>query len=82
MGNAERTPGRLPFPMPARLADGLGLESGPGESRAVRPSLVFLHKALVLPAPGLRKEAGFRLLTAICGDRPVLSIRGVRREQT
>ena len=49
--------------MPARLADGLGLESGLGAAllRAVRPASERSEE-FGSPASSLRKEAGLRLL--------------------
>jgi len=50
--------------MPARLADGLGLESGLGAISAApfAPSRSFCSGEFGSPAPGLRKETGLRLL--------------------
>lgn len=56
--------GRLPFHVPARLADGLGLESSPGPLGTVCPGI--LHSRIrihwVPPLPAYWIIAGTRLL--------------------
>jgi hypothetical protein len=53
-----------PFQMPARLADGLGLESGLGAVSIApfAPSRSLCSGEFGSPAPGFRKEAELRLL--------------------
>jgi hypothetical protein len=60
----------LPFQLPAELADGLGLESGLETSylASFAPSSNCFEE-FGSPAPGLRKEAGFRLQTAVSFTR-------------
>ncbi len=57
VGGAHALPEDSPFPMPARLADGLGLESGPGDL-TVRPGPVLRTLGPPLVAPGRRPRFG------------------------
>ncbi len=61
VGGAHALPEDSPFPMPARLADGLGLESGPGDL-TVRPGPVLRTLGPPLaPQEGGRDSAAGRM---------------------
>ena len=56
VGGAHALPEDSPFPMPARLADGLGLESGPGDL-TVRPGPVLRTLGSPLAASGRGRDS-------------------------
>ena len=62
-----RDPRGSPFQLPARLADGLGLESdlGHGYPRPCAPSPDLLSEEFGFPAPSSRKESRLRLLLTL-----------------